>query len=343
MDVLRWLAALSLAACVPDVDIDESILGDARIYAVRAEPAEAAPGDTVRFVALYAGRDGIESEAPIDWAVCTGRKPLAELGPVAPACLAEVSDALVPIGQGIEASGVIPRDACRLFGPEPPPATAGEPAGRPVDPDATGGYAQPVRLLDGDGNVSLFELRLACGLFGATQAESVAFTQRYRRNTPPSIERVELEREDGREVVIEDGVPAEVRAGEQVTLRVVWPECPLEDTCGDGLCGIDETITSCREDCATPSAGCGGAERYLRFDLASRSLDAERESLRVAWYSSGGTFEAERTGVSADEIATFSENALVVPETAGELAVIVVIRDARGGTGWREVRLRIEP
>ena len=332
---------LILSACVPDVDVDASLLGEPRLLAVRAEPAEAGPGESVRFVALYAGPDGAIDDAPIDWALCTARKPLAELGPISQGCLELTHPALVPIGEGIEASGAVPREACRLFGPEPPPAEDGAPAGRPVDPDVTGGYAQPLRLRvpgnDVD-SVALFELRLACGLFGATQAEAAEYARRYRRNVAPEITRLELVHEDGRVLALDE--PADVALGEVVTLRAGWPSCPESDACGDGLCGIDETRSDCPDDCTAPSS-CAGAERFLRFDVASRALVADRESIRAAWYTSGGTLEAARTGVGADDPRTLTENTLTVPESAGELAVIVVLRDARGGVAWREATLRV--
>ncbi|AKF05637.1 hypothetical protein DB32_002786 [Sandaracinus amylolyticus] len=328
---------------MPDVDVDESILAAPRLLAVRAEPAEAAPGDTVRFVGLYADASGAIDEAPLDWAFCVARKPLAELGPVAQACLELENDVLVPIGTGLDVSGAIPRDACGLFGPEPPPSEGGEPAGRPVDPDVTGGYAQPLRVFDAtEGSTSLVETRLACGLFGATQQQSVEYTQRYRRNVAPAIQALEITRADGTTETLGDA-PIAVRASEVVTVRVRWPDCPLEDACGDGLCGIDETRTLCADDCTTITGSCGGAERYLRFDLATRTLVPERESIRVAWYVSGGTLESERTGVADDDTTTSSENVLALPHAPGELALVVVLRDARGGAAWSQARLRVEP
>ncbi|UJR81756.1 hypothetical protein [Sandaracinus amylolyticus] len=346
MDVLKTtgiLIGILASACVPDVDVDESLLGAPRLLAVRAEPSEAAPGDTVRFVGLYADASGAIDEAPLDWAFCIARKPLAELGPVARACLEVENDALVPIGVGLDVSGAIPRDACRLFGPEPPPSEGGEPAGRPVDPDVTGGYAQPLRVLDpSEGVTSLVETRLACGLFGATQQQSVEYTQRYRRNASPTVEALEITRDDGTTETLGDEAIA-VRAGEVLTVRVRWPECALEDTCGDALCGIDETRASCAADCTTIGAGCGGAERYLRFDLATRTLVPERESIRVAWYVSGGTLESERTGVADDDTTSASENVLTAPDEPGELTLVVVLRDARGGAAWSQARLRVEP
>ncbi|MBX3272991.1 MAG: hypothetical protein KF729_22200 [Sandaracinaceae bacterium] len=337
---------LGALACVPDVEIDESRLGAPRLLAVRAEPPEVAPGQVQRYVGLFAGADGVLDAAPLDWAYCLARKPLAELGPVSGACLEVEGDAIAPIGVGLAVEGALPRESCRLFGPEPPPTVPGEPIGRPVDPDVTGGYTQPLRLLVPDGaeiRPSLFEVRIACGLFGATQAESVAYTQRYRRNTAPGIEALELVHQDGRVVTLEPGATTSAPRGEQVTLRARWPACPDADACGDGLCGIDETRASCPDDCSDPAAvGCAGAERFLRFDLGTRALVADRESVRLAWYASDGSFEAARTGVSGDEALTLSENGLTLPEAPTELVVIVVLRDERGGATWREARLRVE-
>jgi hypothetical protein len=340
MDLLkRVLWAVVLCACVPDVDLDESVLGAPRLLAVRAEPAEAAPGQTVRLTALYAGADGALEEAPLEWAFCVARPPLAELGPVSRACLdAENDEALWRLGRGVTVEGDIPADACRTFGPEPPPALPGEPAGRPTDPDVTGGYGQPVRVAD-DARTSFVEVRLACGLFGATQQQAAEHRRRYRRNTAPSIEALELVRADGRPIALGDE-PASVTAGEEVALRVRWPSCPLEDACGDGVCGVDESAAACAGDCTSPS-GCGGQERFLRFDLASRALVVEREALRVAWYASAEGLALERTGVAPEEVATESENTFIAPSTPGLVHVVVVLRDARGGVTWRSARLSV--
>ena len=344
-------ALLTLAlvlACVPDVDVDESRLAAPRLHALRATPADTAPGEAVRFVALYAGAAGALEHAPLEWAYCTARKPLAELGPVASACLAQEGDTLVPIGTGLDVSGAVPSDACRLFGPEPPPAEDGASAGRPVDPDVTGGYAQPVRVAaptDGEPEVSFFELRLACGLFGANQEQAADFRRRYRRNEPPALEALELVRDDGTADTLGEA-PVTVAAGSTIVLRARWPECPRTDACGDGLCGIDESVELCADDCRVSDGptlrGCGGAERYLRFDVATRTLAAERESLRLAWYASDGAFALERTGVTGEALENASDNVLTLPDVPGDVFVAVVVRDARGGTGWSAAHLRVE-
>jgi hypothetical protein len=339
MDLLRtlWLA-IAISGCVPDVDLDESILGDPRVLAIRAEPAEVEPGETIRWRALYADANGAIEPAPLGWSFCVARKPLAELGPIAPVCLGgEMTQA---IGEGVEVEGAIPRDTCRLFGPEPPPPLPDQPPGRPVDPDASGGYYQPILVSNGglaNEDIAFFEQRIACGLAGATQQQAAEFTRRYRRNTSPEVLAFELVR--GGEAIALGDAPIDLSFGEEVTLRVRWPECPREDACGDGSCGIDETRAECAEDCTIPR-GCGGAERTLRFDAEARELREERESMRVAWYTSAGALELERTGVAADDEASFSENVFTAPSEARDVVLIAVLRDSRGAAGWATGRLR---
>jgi hypothetical protein len=327
------LCVLVASGCVADVDVDESRLGAPRLLAVRSEPAEASPNDAVRFVGLYAGAGGVATEAPIEWGFCTARRPLAELGPIARVCLERDGGAIAPIGVGLEVGGAIPSDACRLFGPEPPPAMEGASVGRPVDPDATGGYFQPLAIFDGD-RASLFEQRIGCGAFGATQEQAAELTRRYRPNGAPAIDA--LEAIVGGEVLALGDEAIGVPAG-RVVLSARWASCPASDACGDGVCGIDDDRGMCAEDCAEPRT-CTGAERYLRFDLASRALMVEKEWLRVSWYTSAGTLELERTGVESENAATSTKNALDLA-SGEEALVIAVLRDSRGGASWRTARL----
>jgi hypothetical protein len=331
MDVLRTIVALALAtACVPDVDLDESRLGSPRVLAVRGTPAEAEPDELVRYEALVAGSDGVVATAPLDWSYCVARTPLAELGPVARVCIDGLEGAIAPIGSGIAVEAAIPEDACRLFGPDPPPSEPGQPPGRPVDADATGGYYQPLCIAGpSEGALSLFEQRIACGVRGANQEQAAELARRYADNGAPEVAAFEI-------VVGGEARPIgdelEIPIGEPVVLRVRWPECPSEDTCGDAICGIDEDRTACPGDC-TVRGTCGGAERYLRFDVASRSIVEERESIRVAWYTSAGTYAVERTGVAADDPVTESQNELTL-DAPGPVQLVVVLRDVRGGAAW---------
>lgn len=93
------ISLLVLAACLPEVSADLSLVDAPRILAVAAEPAELEPGKLATFTELYADADTIAAVA-LDRAVCTARRPLAELGPVDPACIARTSDELVALPCG---------------------------------------------------------------------------------------------------------------------------------------------------------------------------------------------------------------------------------------------------
>jgi hypothetical protein len=84
------------------------------------------------------------------------------------------------------------------------------------------------------------------------------------------------------------------------------------------------------------SRGCGGQERYLDYDREAQALGVRRESLRVAWYATRGTFDEERTGVGADVVTTQSQNVWRAPSEVGPTTLWVVLRDGRGGVGYRE-------
>jgi hypothetical protein len=330
------LAGLVLAACVPDLAVDLARVDEPRILAVRAEPAEVAPGEEVTLTALYADASGTLAKAPLAWSLCTARRPLAELGPVNRECVAG-GDALLSLGAGLSVAAALPGDVCRLFGPEPPPASAGEPSGRPVDPDPSGGYYQPIRLATAEDDVTLFQLRIACGLAGATQQQAAEFRRRYRANAAPAI--AGFGRADGRTLTSEE--PLVAAPGEAVGLRVSWETCPEGPVCGDGLCTLDEDAEACAGDCAG-APGCGGAETYLRFDPGALALTERREAIRVAWFATAGGFDATGTGRAADDREDSSDNVWTAPEEPGAATIWVVLRDDRGGVAWRAVPVTVE-
>ncbi|MGC4063638.1 MAG: hypothetical protein QM784_03125, partial [Polyangiaceae bacterium] len=130
-----------------------------------------------------------------------------------------------------------------------------------------------------------------------------------------------------------------IAPGETVKFEVEWPSCPSRDECGDGLCGIDETVDDCAFDCTTP-IGCGGAERYLLFDAERRELVERDEHLTVSWYADRGNFDHDR---SAPERAgaNSSENEWVAPTTEGIVTFWVVLRDDRRGVGWQTFHIAV--
>jgi hypothetical protein len=331
-------AALGLA-CVPDFEVDLALVDTPRVLALRSEPAEAGPGQTLTLSALVAGPEGaIDTE--LDWSLCLARRPLAELGPIAPECIALVDDPklLLELGRAQTIAATVPSDACRRFGPEPPPATPEEPTGRPVDPDLSGGYYQPI-LAALDGSPNLLQVRLRCGLAGATQAQAAEYTTRHQANLAPAVVRATA-RIDGETVDLLDADSAvRVARGQTTELRVSWADCPVDPVCGDGRCSLDEQRT-CATDC-DELPGCPGAETHVYFDPVELRVNVRREAIGVAWYATAGRFEHARTGRGSDDLATFSTNTWRADEP-GLVHLWVIVRDDRAGVGWASFTLEVE-
>ncbi len=343
------LLLLGFCACRPTVEGRPSLIDRPRVLALSSSPAEGKPGDTVTYQALYVGPDGSADVSALDWALCTARKPLAATGAVAQACFSPKGASLIALGSGESAVGNIPKDACQVFGPTPPAPLKGQPNGRPADPDTTGGYFQPARVLahvPGDAeDYSVAMTRLACGLGGATQEQAASYSQGYRENENPALSSLAL-RHQGRAELLElapsAASPLAVRPGEQVTLRASWATCPLTSECGDEICGPGETLATCPADCTTPH-GCQGSEPYAYFDPLARTVRERRESIRVSWFANDGSFEHDRTGRSeSDAAVTYTDNNWTAPDTEGSTLLWVVIRDDRGGVGWGSYNLLVE-
>ncbi len=345
------LAGALAAGCKPDLDQTVSIVGSPEVLAVRSDPPEGPPAASVRYTALYVDGKGPIGDAPIDWSFCTARNPLANLGPVSPECLQASGSWLLPIGVGLEASGKLPDDGCRQFGPDVPEPMPGQPPGRPVDPDSTGGYYQPVQYrfpTGGADYVGIAGTRLTCSLAGGFGSVVVAFAKHYHANANPAVESLLVSLGDdasaGKPLTAsggDGGTANAVPAGARVALRVGWAACPQSDTCGDDICGADETLQTCPMDCMTP-AGCSGAERFAAFDLASQSVVDQREAMAVAWFATGGTFDDDRTGREATDLLNTSDNRWKAPAQAGIVHLWVVLRDSRGGVGWADYPIEVQ-
>lgn len=304
--------ALAASACRNDFSLTLSRVTGPRLLAVRAEPAEVAPGSRSALTALWVDERGDALTTGIEWWFCNERKPLRELGPVSPRCAAGDA-ALEPIGLGLAVNGAVPADACRLFGPDVPESTAEEPAGRPVDPDPTGGYYQPLRIATGAGP-AVDRLRLACGLAGATLEQLVSYRARYRMNVNPTI--ASLRVIDGPELAPRERGANRVRRGERLALRVAWPTCS--------------------------EASCAGAEPYVALDPATRTLADRREAMRVSWFATGGDFGDERTGRQEGDTTTTSDNVWTAPDQSGTVTMWLVLRDSRGGAGWATYAVTVD-
>ena len=340
------LAAFATTACRPNLDETVSIVSSPVVLAVRSDPAEVPPEGKVTYTVLLVDASGRRSSTPIEWAFCNARKPLAELGPFNTECLDTSGSWFAPLGVGPQTSGPIPQIACKQFGPDVPMVQQGQLPSRPVDPDATGGYYQPVRLIapiDGKVLVAMGETRLACGLVGASPDLLAEFQDRYHPNLNPEV--ASLGVIGGALFQMDDhGATNRVQAGARLPLRVAWTSCPSRDTCGDGVCGPDETAKSCTKDCPsmeTTPVGCTGAERFVALPLASEELTDLRESIAVAWFATGGSFDSDRTGRDSTDLTTTSDDVWRAPDAPGPVHMWIVLRDSRGGVGWGEYVLDV--
>ncbi|HEX7476657.1 MAG TPA: hypothetical protein VF331_02515 [Polyangiales bacterium] len=345
---LLLMAALCSAACRPSIEGRASLVDRDVVLAIQSVPAETGPGKPVQYNVLYAGIDGAADAKALDWALCSARKPLAASGSVALACFEPSGAALSALGTGATVKGQLAKDACQLFGPTPPPPEKGQPNGRPADADTTGGYFQPVRLLErvqGEQDAYAFGMtRLLCGVLAA-QDQAAEFGQRYRPNENPVLDTVVLRRGADTEPLTDQadkGQAVRVKPGETVTFRASWAPCPRQSRCGDGICGPREDLTNCAADCQTTPKGCTGSEWYAYFDPAHRVVVDRRESIRVSWYANDGEFAHDRTGTAEAQGATMStDNAWTAPPSTGQALIWVVIRDDRGGVSWKSYKLDV--
>lgn len=235
------VALWPLVACLEPAPQPRPIDGP-RIVAVIADPAEAPPGSTVRYAALVASPEDV-TVAP-RWSFCATPRPLTENGAVSEACARAVE--LEPVLEGLTIEATLPRDACARFGPE---TSAGL---RPSDPDATGGYYQPLRLTL-EGETSVFRQRIRCALPDAPLARVQEFEARYRDNRHPAIE--------------------------QLSLRV--------QGAARDFGALPPSASVALELALAPDA----RERYARFDHRSGRVVLEQERLSATWYASAGRLE----------------------------------------------------
>jgi hypothetical protein len=319
------LSATLCAGCQPDFGVRASSVGSLRVLAVSADPPEAAPGAAVSYTALVVDGAGQRDDAPVDWAYCKKQKALAELDDADPLCFVFTADYLVPLGTGTTVTGKLPSDACNLFGPDVPPALAGSPPGRPVDPDATGGFYQPLRLILPDPTDAMFpavlglgESRVVCGVAGATAEALKELAASYRLNQRPTLTGVSAVGAASIALAPDDGEGAGlvVKAGSRTTLRAAWPACG-------------------------PDAACGGAETYARYEPATGTIAHPRERLTVSWFATAGAFTFDSiSAASADDVSV--DDAWTAPSTAGRVRLWAVLRDDRGGVSWERYAVDVQ-
>jgi hypothetical protein len=342
-----WLGLVALnTGCVPDFDTDLSELTEPRLLAIASTPAETQAQKAVTVTALVAVPEG-QAAPNVDWTMCLARKPLTELGPVSPLCFGgdDGSGKVVGLGQGPSVTATLDKDVCKLFGPLRPSPMGGEAAGRPADPDITGGFYQPFVAAFGDAT-TLGSVRIDCDLANVDRDQALDYRKRYRVNENPRIADLLRLTGSGVEPLLDDApTPLKVSAGSRLRLRATWNECSTESTCGDGLCTAFEDQTSCAADCTGTLHGCTGAEPYVWYNHEREQVEPRREGITVAWYASRGHFENEQTGLDEAEAAEQSliENTYIAGSEAGSATIWLVIRDTRGGQSWETRHLEVTP
>jgi hypothetical protein len=204
-----------LAACAPDLPLDDGLVTSPRILAVKAEPAEAKPGALATYAAFVAEPDGARDLPPVAWEFCTAPKPPTENNVVSNACLEASS--LTPAGEGNSITAATSTDACSLFGPDTPPGGF-----RPRDPDVTGGYYQPLRA-DLAGAAPVFHSqRLLCDLGAAPADIASEFAAEYVPNVNPQLLPVAFS-VSGSAVS-----PSAIPRGARVKVDASWPSADAE-------------------------------------------------------------------------------------------------------------------
>lgn len=286
----------TLPSCRPDFGERESFVDRTQVLAVRIEPPEAKPGEPVTTELLVVSPAGPVAAAPASWAFCATPKLLTENGSVSAACQAS---GVVPIGDargGVTAP--LLTNGCFDFGPEIQSAEV-----RPRDPDVTGGFFLPIRVrvngdTPGEAITAFGFARLVCNLASAPADLAQQFRDAYKRNTNPTLLPIEAHLEGSSGPVALDAIPR----GARVVLRAAWrPE---------------------------------DAESYALYDLANQAIVTRRESLRVSWFTTAGSFEHDRSGRTQDELETFTENVWSAPGEALVSHLSFVLRDARGGVAF---------
>jgi hypothetical protein len=203
--VRRAALFLLLAACAPALGPPDSLVDRPRVIAVKAIPPEVQPGASASFQVLAVGPSGPLDASFAIWAVCRDPLPLTDTGTVAAACLGD----LPGVAQGANPSIATSSDACGIFGPVPSSTTR-----RPRNPDATGGFFQPVRVQT-SGVTAFAQERLICPLTQAPLVVAADFQNRYAANQNPVI------------ASFEASAPVATK-GAQVQLTVSWDQSSVE-------------------------------------------------------------------------------------------------------------------
>jgi len=260
---VAWAVAVLAAACAPELPDDTTLIAAPRVIGAVAEPPEAHPDEDVQ-VRVYVAPPAAARTPEVVF--CTTPPRVGDPRPVSDACLTEKG---VPLDvDGLTATGIVPSNACALFGPDPV-----TPDDRPRDPDATGGFYQPLRIsLFGE---DIESLRILCALPDAPADLARQLADRYAPNLNPAEPALERSTPEGWEDL------ATVKARESLAVRVRW-------------------------DAAS-------RERYVYLPPNGTELEDRVEAMSVSWFSNAGSFDEAVTGRAEDDPGNDTTNSFVAP------------------------------
>lgn len=313
---LAGCALLAASGCSSPPDVPVSRVTGARVLGVRSDPPEAAPGQRVRWTAVVASPRGFVTGAAIRWALCMRPRTPADPISVSAACLpdadtsgdsSELGPPLIELEQrAIEVTAALPADACARIGPELPQTDVEGAPRRPPDPDVTGGYQMPVRLMLSAGSgldVSYARQRVRCNLASAPAEIAREYAERYEDNVNPELAAIEV-------------------AGESL------------EVAGASLAVDERSVT------LVAHWGADAKETYILFDPVARVIVERDENLEISWFSDAGEFEHDRT--TPDPGSDRSTNLLAIDADKTEAHVWILLRDDRGGLATASLTLNVE-
>ena len=290
----RALVLGTMIGCNSALDQRLATVDEPRVLAITTEPPEITPGASVTLTALLAGPTGPRSSSPT-WSLCTAPKPPTEDNAVADGCLA---DAVTDLGTTSTLAVTIPSDACRTYGPDV--ASTGF---RPRDPDATGGYYQPVRAAVPTLGLAFGFARITCNLANAPGEVAQAYKTMYVANSNPSLTGLMI---DG----VPDHATTRVTTDHDVTLTTGWPATAVE--------------------------------AFLYFDPDSSQLVTRHEAMRVSWFATRGDVAVDASAVAEDDPTSTVATTWHTPSQPGPAWIWLVLRDSRGGIATETFAITVE-
>ena len=173
---------------------------------------------------------------------------------------------------------------------------------RPRDPDTTGGYYQPIRAIGPEGETAFGLERIECSASNISADIAAAYAMQYKANNNPKIQAL---------TATSEGAPLDlghVPAGARIELTASW-------TSAD-------------------------AETFVVVDVATQTLVSQREGMRVSWFTTGGTFDEDRTGRDGTDPATTTTNGWTAPGSGEVVHLWLVCATAAGASISERTRPR---